>query len=335
MENPPKFTPDPDLKLMDQVRQVLRYHHYAITTERTYCKWILRFIRYYGGKRHPCELGAAEIEGFLSHLASAERVSAATQRQALNALIFLYKLVLHMDIQEQISPIKSKRRAKLPVVMSVDEVEAVLSRMQGQHLLMAELLYGAGLRLMECVRLRVNSIDMDRGLIYVRLGEGGKDRSVALPEVISTKVRAQLDAVERIHAADLKDGFGEAWLPEAFGRKIGPAARDLGWQYLFPSKKRSIDPRSGKERRHHVLASGLQKAVRNAAKRAGLAKTVTCHTFRHSYATHLLENGVNIRIVQELMGHADVKTTEIYTHVMKKDVKAAISPLDSLRNASQ
>jgi site-specific recombinase XerD len=236
MEKIPKFTPNPNLKLMDQVRQVQRYHHYALTTERTYCKWILRFIH----------------------------------------------------------------------------------------------LYGAGLRLMECVRLRVNILDMDRGLIYVRFGKGGKDRAVPLPGSISGKLEIQLDAVKRIHDTDVADGYGEAWLPEAFARKIGPAARSLGWQYPFPSKKRSIDPRSGKTMRHHVLDSGLQKAVRAAVDRAGLTKRVTCHTFRHSYATHLLESGVNIRIVQEIMGRADLKTTEIYTHVMQKNIETVTSPLDSL-----
>jgi integron integrase len=221
------------------------------------------------------------------------------------------------------------------MVMSPDETRSVLNQMQGQHLLMAELLYGAGLRLMECVRLRVNSIDMDRLLIYVRFGKGGKDRGVPLPRTLVERLGAQLDSVQRIHATDLDEGFGEAWLPEGFAKKIGTADRDLGWQYLFPAKTRSIDPRSGKERRHHVLASGLQKAVRAAVRRSGLTKRVTCHTFRHSYATHLLENGANIRIVQELMGHADVKTTEIYTHVMQKNLTAVASPLDTLRAESR
>jgi integrase len=241
MKSLPKFTPDPNLKLMDQVRQVMRYHHYALTTERTYCKWILRFIHFYGARRHLREMNTKEIETF------------------------------------------------------------------------------------------VNSLDMDRGLIYVRFGKGGKDRAVPLPGSISRKLEIQLDTVKRIHDADVADGYGEAWLPEAFAKKIGPAARSLGWQYLFPSKKRSVDPRSGKTMRHHVLDSGLQKAVRAAVHRAGLTKRVACHTFRHSYGTHLLESGVNIRIVQELMGHADVKTTEIYTHVMQKNIETVTSPLDSLR----
>lgn len=334
METLPKFTPNPDLKLMDQVRQVLRYHHYALNTERTYCKWILRFIRHFNASRHPREMGAREVEAFLSHLATAEQVSAATQRQALNAIIFLYKYVLDIDIGDSITPVRAKRRRRLPVVMTVKETQKVLSKMQGQHLLMTELMYGAGLRRSECVRLRVNAIDTTQNLVYVRFGKGGKDRVLPMPRTLHEKLTNQIEAVKEYHDQDLAEGFGEAWLPEAFARKIGSASKDLGWQYLFPSKRRSIDPRSSKERRHHVLASGLQKAVRIAVKRAGLTKRVTCHTFRHSYATHLLENGANIRVVQELMGHADVKTTEIYTHVMQKDISVVQSPLDTLRESS-
>ena len=283
METKPKFTPNPNLKLMDQVRQVLRYHHYAFNTEKTYCKWILRYIRYFGMHHHPRELGAKDVETFLSHLATSQKVSAATQRQALNAIIFLYKHVLHIEINDKIAPLRAKRRPRLPVVMSVAETRAVLNQMQGPHLLMSELLYGAGLRLMECVRLRVNSIDIERGMIYVRLGKGGKDRGVPLPKTLAEKLNTQLGTVRRIHTADLAEGFGEAWLPEGFARKMGPGARDLGWQYLFPAKKRSVDPRSGRERRHHVLASGLQKAVRVAALRTGLTKRITSHAFHPTY----------------------------------------------------
>jgi integron integrase len=315
---------------MDQVRQVLRYHHYALTTERTYIQWIVRFIKHFNSRLHPRDMGAKEIEIFLSHLAVKEMVSAATQRQALNAIVFLYKNVLNMELGDTITPVRAKKRPRLPMVMSPEETQAVLHQMQGVHLLMAELLYGAGLRLMECVRLRLNSVDMERGLIYVRFGKGGKDRSVPIPRLISSKMKGQMEAVQRIHEADRAEGFGEAWLPPGFARKIGPAAYDLGWQYFFPAKKRSVDPRSGKTHRHHVLASGLQKAVRTAVRRTGLSKRITCHTFRHSYATHLLEQGVNIRIVQDLMGHADVKTTEIYTHVMQKNLQSVTSPLDNL-----
>jgi integron integrase len=276
-------------------------------------------------------MGAKEVEMFLSHLATTENVSAATQRQALNAIIFLYKQVLDMDIGDNISPTRARRRQRLPVVMTQRETRMVLDQMQGPHLLMAELMYGAGLRRTECLRLRVNAIDFDKKFIYVRFGKGGKDRVLPLPQTLENKLKAQIETVKRYHEQDLAAGFGEVWLPDAFARKIGRAAKDLGWQYLFAAKKRSIDPRSGKERRHHVLTSGLQKAVRRAVMRAGLTKRVTCHTFRHSYATHLLETGTNIRVVQELMGHADVKTTEIYTHVMRKDLSAVQSPIDTLR----
>ena len=195
----------------------------------------------------------------------------------------MYKHVLNIEINDQIAPLRAKRRPRLPVVMSADETRVVLNQMQGPHLLMSELLYGTGLRLMECVRLRVNGIDIERGMIYVRLGKGGKDRGVPLPKTLAEKLNTQLETVRHIHTADLAEGFGEAWLPEGFARKMGPGARDLGWQYLFPAKKRSVDPRSGRERRHHVLASGLQKAVRVAALHAGLAKRVTSHTFHPTY----------------------------------------------------
>ena len=258
MENKRKFRPDPDLKLMDQVRQVLRYHHYAYRTENTYCDWIVRYIKYFGAKKHPRDMGKTEIDAYLSHLATERKVSASTQRQALNAIIFLYRHVLDQPIEEQIEPTRAKRQPRPPVVMTKNEVQRVLAQIQGIHLLMAKMLYGAGLRLMECIRLRVQDLDFERNLIYVRGTKGNV------------------------------------------------------------------------ERRHHVLESGLQKAVKVAVDRAGITKRVGCHTFRHSFATHMLEDGVNIRVVQELMGHADVKTTEIYTHVMEKDISATLSPLDSM-----
>ena len=318
---------------MEQVRQALRYHHYAFTTEQTYSQWIVRYIKHFGAKRHPREMSVREIESFLSHLAITEKVSAATQRQGLNAIVVLYKHVLNIEITDAISPVRAKRRARLPVVMSREETQAVLNQKQGLHRLMAELLYGAGLRLMECVRMRVNSIDILRGLIYVRFGKGNKDRTVPIPKTLLNKLQHQLECVRKTHSADEADGYGVAWLPPGFSKKIGSAAKDFGWQSLFPSKTRSIDPRSGNTHRHHVLSSGLQKAVRAAVRRAEFGKRVTCHTFRHSYATHLLENGVNIRVVQELIGHGDVNTTEIYTHVMQKSLSAIQSPLDLLHDS--
>lgn len=330
MESKPKFKPDSKLRLMDQVRQVLRYHHYAYRTEQTYCDWILRYVKFHGGKTHPNSMGKEQVEGFLSHLATEGKVSASTQRQALNAIVFLYREVLDLPLEGQIAPVRAKRHPRVPVVMAQGEVERVLGEMKGTHLLMAKILYGGGLRLMECVRLRVQDLDFERGLVYVRGAKGGKDRTTLFPKSIHEEIRRHIERVRRLHEQDLVEGHGAVYLPEALSRKYRGAAREFRWQYVFPSKNLSIDPRSGEKRRHHVLESGLQKAVKVAVDRAGITKRVTCHTFRHSFATHLLENGVNIRVVQELMGHANVKTTEIYAHVMEKDVAAVVSPLDHL-----
>ena len=330
MESKKKFKPDRRLKLMDQVKQVMRYHHYAYRTEKTYSDWILRYIRFFGAKYHPKDMGKTQIEAFLSNLAIKERVSASTQRQALNALIFLYRNVLDKPIEEEIEPVRAKRNRRPPVVMAQSEVRQVLSNINGIHLLMANLLYGSGLRLMECIRLRVHDVDFKRNLLYIRAAKGGKDRTTILPAHTKDSLKDQIQKVKTLHDEDLARGFGEVYLPQALGRKYRSAGRQLGWQYVFPAKKMSKDPRSGKFRRHHVLESGLQKAVKSAANRAGIVKRIGCHTFRHSFATHMLENGVNIRVVQELMGHSDVRTTEIYTHVMEKNLTAVTSPLDNL-----
>jgi len=330
MENKRKFIPDPDLELMDQVRQVLRYHHYAYRTENTYCDWIVRYIKYFGAQKHPRDMGKTEIDAYLSHLATERKVSASTQRQALNAIIFLYRRVLDQPIEEQIEPTRAKRHPRPPVVMTKGEIQRVLAHMQGIHLLMAKMLYGAGLRLMECIRLRVQDLDFERGLIYVRSAKGNKDRTTLLPKSIQPEMRRQVEKAKCLHDEDLAQGYGEVYLPDALARKYPHASREFRWQYVFPAKKRSVDPRTAVERRHHVLESGLQKAVKVAVDRAGITKRVGCHTFRHSFATHMLEDGVNIRVLQELMGHADVKTTEIYTHVMEKDISATVSPLDSM-----
>ena len=238
--------------------------------------------------------------------------------------------MLDIPVDEKLEPARAKRHPRPPVVMAQSEVSNVLGHMQGLHLLMAKLLYGSGLRLMECIRLRVRDLDFERKLIYVRAAKGGKDRTTLFPESLHPLMKSQVEAVEKLHQEDLADGYGEVYLPGALARKYPNAAKSFGWQYVFPSKTRSTDPRSGKTRRHHVLESGLQKAVKAAVGKAGLTKPVGCHTFRHCFATHLLENGVNIRVVQELMGHADVKTTEIYTHVMEKDISVVRSPLDGL-----
>lgn len=330
-KNMEKFRPNSSLKLMDQVREVLRYHHYAYRTEQTYCQWILRYINYFGGKTHPDQLGARDIERFLSHLATEGKVSASTQRQALNALVFLYRDVFDKPLIEQIAPIRSKRQQRPPTVLVQEEVQRFLSAIIGKHALMAKLLYGAGLRLMECIRLRVQDIDFGQGLIFIRGGKGGKggkDRTTILPKNLQEELQKQVQAVKTLHYKDLEEGFGEVYIPEALGRKYPNAGRETGWQWVFPARERSIDPRSGKAMRHHVLESGLQKAVKRAAKQAGIDKKVGCHTLRHSFATHMLENGVNIRTLQKLLGHADVKTTEIYTHVMARDIRKLESPLD-------
>ncbi len=327
-KNKPKFRPNPSLKLMAQVREVLRYHHYAYRTEQTYCQWILRYIHHFGGKTHPKLLGAKDIERFLSHLATEGKVSASTQRQALNALVFLYREVLDKPLAEEIAPIRGKRQQRPPTVLIQAEVRRLLAAITGKHALMAKLLYGGGLRLMECIRLRVQDVDFGQGLIFIRGGKGGKDRTTILPKNVQDELRKQVEAVKALHYKDLEEGFGKVYIPEALARKYPNAGRETGWQWVFPSQERSIDPRSGKEMRHHVLESGLQKAVKRAAEQTGIDKKVGCHTLRHSFATHMLENGVNIRVLQELLGHADVKTTEIYTHVMARDIRKLESPLD-------
>ncbi|MGB5687044.1 MAG: integron integrase [Candidatus Electrothrix sp.] len=324
-----KFRPNPKLKLMEQVHEVLRYHHYAYKTEQTYSQWILRYIHFFECKIHPAELGARDVERFLSHLAVERKVSASTQRQALNALVFLYRDVFDMPLAEKIQPIRSKRKPNLPTVLGGEEIQHFFQHIKGTHALMAKLLYGSGLRLMECVRLRIMDVDFDRKRIRI-LGKGDKQRSTILAEPVVAELREHIDRVKLLHHNDLEAGFGEVYIPEALARKYPAAARETHWQYVFPSQKRSVDPRSGQIRRHHVMESGLQKAVKRAAHRAGIDKRVTCHTLRHSFATAMLENGTNIRVLQELLGHADVKTTEIYTHVMDKDISRLSSPLEKL-----
>lgn len=328
--NKPKFHPNPKLKLMDQVREVLRYHHYSYRTEQTYCQWILRYISYFGGKTHPKNLGVKNIEAFLSHLATEGQVTASTQRQALNAIVFLYKNVLDIHLEDKITPARSKRTASPPTVMTPSEVQRLFAAMEGKPALMAKLIYGSGMRLMECIRLRVQDIDFGQNLIFIRGGKGGKDRTTILPQNLRDEMFRQIEAVKSLHHNDLEEGFGDVYIPEALARKYPKASRSTGWQWVFPAKLRSVDPRSGKEMRHHVLESVLQKAVKRASEQAAIYKKVGCHTLRHSFATHMLENGVNIRVLQELLGHADVKTTEIYTHVMARDVRALRSPLDLL-----
>ncbi|PIE01984.1 MAG: integrase [Acidobacteria bacterium] len=313
---------------MDQVREVLRYYHYAYTTEKSYCNWILRYIQFYGGQIHPEKMGAKEVERFLSHLAVNGKVAASTQHQALNALVFLYKRVLDMPIDGKVAPVRSTRHRRVPTVLTREETQKLLSRMDGRHGFMAKLIYGGGLRLMECLRLRIQDVDFGQGLLFIRGAKGGKDRTTLLASRLHAETRVWMDRALDWHRRDLANGLGRVYVPEALARKYPRAASSPGWQWLFPSQKISTDPMSGMSRRHHVNPSGLQKAVKRAALQAEIHKKVGCHTLRHSFATHMLENGVNIRILQELLGHADVKTTEIYTHILKQDIRNLKSPYD-------
>jgi integron integrase len=326
--NSAKVIPNPRAKLLDQVREVLRVKHYALRTEEVYVLWIKRYI-FFHQKRHPREMGAAEVQAFLSDLAVTQKVSASTQNQALNALVFLYDQVLHIELGWMDNLVRAKRSTRLPLVMSRDEVRRVIASMSGTHQLLAKILYGTGLRLMECLRLRVKDIDFERNQIIVRNGKGDKDRATMLPESIKAAVREHLARVKILHEKDVVDGFGEVYLPDALERKFPYAARDWGWQWAFPSGRISEDSRSGKKRRHHLHELILQRAVRQAVQLARIPKPISCHTFRHSFATHLLESGYDIRTVQELLGHAHVTTTQIYTHVMQKPGFGVKSPLDS------
>ncbi len=329
MENKRVFHPNPNLKLMDQVREVLRYYHYAYKTEKIYCHWILRYIRFFGGQTHPKNLSVLQIERFLSDLTVNQSVAASTQNQAFNAILFLYNKVLICPLEGKIQAIRSKKKVKIPTVLGRQEIQRFFSHINGTHALMAKLLYGSGLRLMECIRLRIKDIDFNRKRLHI-LGKGDKWRSTILSNSIIPELKSQVNKVKALHQEDLEAGFGGVYLPPALARKYKNASKELQWQYVFPAKKRSIDPRSGHERKHHILESGLQKAVKTAARKANIDKRVSCHTLRHSFATSVLENGVNIRVLQELLGHSDVKTTEIYTHVMDKDISQINSPLENI-----
>jgi integron integrase len=299
----------------------------SIRTEEAYVGWVRRFILA-NGKQHPRELGAREVEAFLTHLAMREHVSASTQNQALSALLFLYREVLQVELPWMENIRRAKKPERLPVVLSREEVAALLAEMNGVTWLMAGLLYGAGLRLMECLRLRVQDVDFVRREITVRRGKGGKDRRTMLPAMMVDALQGQLAEARRTHERDLAAGFGAVWLPDALARKYPHASREWTWQYVFPASTRSIDPRSGVTRRHHVDETVLQRAVKQAVRLARIDKPATCHTLRHSFATHLIEDGYDIRTVQELLGHKDVSTTQIYTHVLNRGGRGVRSPLD-------
>jgi integron integrase len=314
-------------KLLDQVRQLMRLRHYSLRTEEAYVGWIRRYILFHG-KRHPGELDEKDVSDFLSSLAIKGRVAASTQNQALNALLFLYKEVLRRELGFVGNALRVKRPPKMPVVLSPAEALAVLSHLDGQYRLMAQLLYGSGLRLLECLRLRVKDVDLHYLHITVRDPKGGRERKTMLPVSLAGSLRQHLEKVKARHQQDLAEGFGSVHLPDALERKLPGAAREWAWQYVFPSERRSVDPRTGIERRHHVNEKNLQNAVKTAVRKAQLSKAASCHTLRHSFATHLLENGYDIRTVQELLGHKDVSTTMIYTHVLNRPGIGVKSPLD-------
>jgi integron integrase len=322
----PSDAPPP--KLLDKVRERIRLKHYSIRTEQAYTHWVKRYILFHG-KRHPLEMGKVEIEAFLTSLAVERNVSASTQTQALSALLFLYKEVLGLDFPWLTEVTRAKRSRRLPSVLTVDEVRRLMQAVDDALMdLLVRLLYGTGMRLLECLRLRVKDVEFVRREIVVREGKGNKDRVTMLPDSLSERLRAQVEFMRAQHAVDLEHGHGEVWLPDALAVKYPNAAKALPWQYVFPAAGFSSDPHSGAVRRHHVDEKRVQRAVKRAADQAGLTKLVSPHTLRHSFATHLLEGGYDIRTVQQLLGHKDVSTTMIYTHVLNKGGRGVVSPLD-------
>jgi integron integrase len=320
--------PNPSL-LMDQLRDALRSRRYSRRTEQAYCLWVRRYIRFHH-MRHPRDMGEREINAFLTDLAVEKRVSASTQTQALSGVLFLYRNVIGYDVGDLGGVIRARKPKRMPVVMTRDEVRAVLAQMDGDTRLMAQLMYGTGMRLMECLRLRVLDIDFGCLEISVRDGKGAKDRVTVLPEALVPALRRQLKRAKAVHDRDLADGWGRVALPDALDRKYPAAPEEWRWQFVFPQQKRWVNPQTGQQGRHHVHETILQREVRHAANRAGIVKHVGCHTFRHSFATHLLESGYDIRTIQELLGHKDLTTTMVYTHVLNKGGLGVKSPLDGL-----
>jgi integron integrase len=319
-------------QLLDEVRNTLRVHHYAVKTEKAYVQWVKRFILFHL-KRHPLDMGKVEVEQFLTWLAVNRKVAPSTQNQALQAILFLYRKVLNTELPWMDDVVRAKSKRRIPVVLSRQEVAAVLAALVGQNQLIGKLLYGSGLRLMECLRLRIIALDLDRQSITVHAGKGGKDRVTILPQSLLVDIRNQMQRVRLLHRSDLAVGYSGASMPAALRRKYPTAAHEFRWQYLFPSKRLSLDPR-GREQlcRHHVMDSSMQKAMRQAVRLADINKRASCHTLRHSFATHLLESGMDIRTIQDLLGHKDVSTTMIYTHVVNRGAFGARSPLDSWKD---
>lgn len=319
--------PPGSTRFLDQLRRHMRDGGYAWKTEKTYVQWIRRFIVFHR-KRHPSELGAPEVEAYLSYLANERQCSPATQRIALNALIYLYTKFLNKPL-ENLQFRHAKPKQRLPVVLAHAEVQRILEHLRGHHRLMVELLYGSGLRLNELLSLRVKDLDFELNTITVRSGKGDRDRTTLLPASLVERLQKQVGFVEKLHGRDLEDGYGEVYMPYALARKYPRAAKETGWQFLFPSTRIGVDPRSGVSRRHHLHDSCLRKMVARARRAAEVKKPVRCHTFRHSFATRLLQQGYDLRTIQKLLGHSDVKTTEIYTHVLGRGAMGVISPLDS------
>jgi integron integrase len=323
----PPLQPRP-LRLLDRVRRAAQLRHLSPRTQEAYVAWVRRFVLFHG-KRHPGEMGVLEVVAFLSHLAVERRVAASTQSQALAALLFLYRVVLERELQGLDGAVRARRSTRLPVVLSREEVRQVLARLDGTHRLVATLLYGGGLRLLEALRLRVKDLDFDRHQLVVRQGKGDRDRVTTLPRIAEAPLRRHLEALRGLHEADARRGV-EAPLPAGLGRKLLGAGRAWGWQWVFPASRPVRDPAAGHPLRFHLHETAIQRAVKQAADRAGLAKRVTCHTFRHSFATHLLEDGSDIRTVQELLGHRELRTTMIYTHVLAQGPLGVRSPADRL-----
>ncbi|NOY63775.1 MAG: integron integrase [Gammaproteobacteria bacterium] len=311
---------------MDQVRDTIRVRHYSIRTEKSYITWIKQFILFHN-KRHPSEMREQEVGEFLTYLAVQRNVAASTQNQALNAIAFLYKHVLRKPLSAIDGVVRTRKPARLPTVLTMQEVRDVLTQLQGMHWLEGCLLYGSGLRLMECIRLRVMHLDFSHRAILVIDGKGSKDRVVTMPDDLIIPLERHLQAVKNVHTKDLSDGYGAVYLPHALAKKYPKAAKEWGWQYVFPASRRSADPRTGEIRRHHMNEKSLQRAMKNAVRSADIDKPASCHTLRHSFATHLLERGMDIRTVQEQLGHSDVRTTQIYTHVIQRGGNAVLSPL--------
>lgn len=316
-------------KLLSQVKVALRSRHYSVRTEKTYISWIKKFVRFHG-LRHPVDMGEEEINEFLTYLAVKRNVSALTQNQALSALLFLYRHVLEIELGDLGKIIRARKPKRIPVVLSREEIKRIFNYLTGENLLMAGLMYGSGLRLMECLRLRVKDIDFKANQIMIRDGKGFKDRVTVFPEAYKERLKDHLENVRKLHKKDLADGWGRVKMPYALDRKYPNAASEWKWQWVLPQRRRWINARDNKQVRHHIDSSIIQKALRRAVRKAGIHKHATCHTLRHSFATHLLKSGYDIRTIQELLGHKDIKTTMIYTHVLNRGPSGVKSPADEL-----